>query len=95
MIVLKRTVQQVSGDLNEAYLSGITEDGYTHSIGDRQDFELRVASPVEFKDDIDAIKYLDMHYHECRHYSTGSRIFQEWKDKPRELCFLYEIEEVN
>lgn len=95
MIQLKRLVQQVSGNMNEAYLSGINEDGVTHSIRDRQDFELRIAQPLEFKDDNEAIKYLDMHNHECHHYSTGLRIFQVYKDEPRQLHFLYEIEEIN
>ena len=94
MIILKCPVTQVSGNLSEAYLSGINEEGITHSIRDRQDFELRIAEPIEFNNESEAIKYLDLHFHECRHYTTGTRIFQEFKDRPRELFFRYEIEEV-
>jgi hypothetical protein len=94
MIVLKTTVVQVSGYVNDAYLSGITEDNHTHSIRDRQDFELRIAMPLEFKNDLDAIKFLDDRSHGALHYSTGKRIFKAYPDSPRELHFVYEIEEV-
>lgn len=95
MIALKTIVTQVSGNLSEAYLSGIMENGTHHTIRLRQDFELRIAEPLEFKDDNEAIKFLDMYNHGCKHYSTGKRIFAEYKDQPRQLYFAYEIEELN
>jgi hypothetical protein len=95
MIRLVTTVQQAGGDMAEAWLSGIYEDGACHSIRLRQDFELRIAEPVEFKDDADAVRYLNMHYHDKRHHSTGSKIFQSDKDSPGRIWFLFEIEELS
>lgn len=94
MIILKSFCHRVDGQIGETYLSGIMEDGVHHTIRERQDFELRIAEPIEFNTDIEAIQFLDMFDHEIKHYSTGSKIFGSRSDSPRELFFKYEIEEL-
>lgn len=95
MIILKMPVQQVSGDMSEAYLSEIIEDGIGHSIRWRQDFELRIASPIEFENDEKAIQFLEFNNvtlnDKPKYVSSGSKIFLI---EGKQIYFYCEIEEV-
>ena len=64
-------VQQVSGKMSTAWLSEFEND----DIKWRQDFELRIASLIEFKTDLHACVFLESLKPDTKFVSNGSKIF--------------------
>jgi hypothetical protein len=96
MIKLVKEVHQVSGNRAAAYFSAIYdhETGVTHSYGFRQDFELRVASALEFEDLTDALDLLEELNPGENFFESNGEILSEYKNTPRVLYFFAEIKHV-